>query len=172
MALHNLLSKADKAVVAYLISVGAGTEEDTVPAKRSQVKDSLPLTIVFSHTGSPPDGMCYSGNITVEMFIEVRTNGVVEENDSEDDPKDNSDARLAAIVDALQVGNGQDGSELAQLITDAARLSDFSITNVEIKAINQGFNPRTIIPATGQMGNAWVDTIHLELECCALERAN
>lgn len=167
MAFHNILSKADRALVAYLVNLGAGTTADVWPAKRSEDK-FLPCTICWSHSAKPCDGVPYSGVYEVEAFIEVRTPGVIEENQTADEPRQSSDDRVAAAFDCFFQNVDSSGEKLGEAITLAGRgsgqtdLSDFTVLNCRVVDVNQGFNSRI----KEQRGNAWIDVLHLELTCC------
>ena len=75
---HNILSKVDRAIVAYLIESGAGTADDIYPAKKSDDK-LLPCTVVFSQraVAEPP----YSGTYEVSTAIMVKTNASIDTDD-------------------------------------------------------------------------------------------
>jgi len=162
----NLNSKSDAALVAYLISEDAGHADDVLPAKRSNTKPESPVTIVYSHSCRRPDDEPNSGNRLVECYIEIRTNSIVEETQAEQDPKLDSDERVEATQAAFNIADDPYGHKLGAAITAAARgarVEDFTCESAVIVEENQGFNARTMIPSTGQMGNNWIDTIHLEL---------
>lgn len=157
----NICQSCDQALVAYILANNAGTEADTFPAKRSLTK-ALPCTICWSHTFEPmPDGP-YAGVFKVEAFIEVRTSGVVEETDTETEPATRAADRVAATFGLFNYGEGQSGEELGKAITQAAGgVADFGVISCRIVGGTQGHNPRN--PKT--QGQAWVDSIHLEVVC-------
>ena len=165
MNFHNICSKTDRALVAYLVNALA-TPGNIWPAKRSLDK-ALPCTVCYSHSATPLQDAPFAGIYTVEAFVEVRSSGVVEETQGTDDPRLNSDDLFAAVADAFWLGDDSASDKLAAAITDAARasgqedLAQFTVQSVRVSGQSQGFNPR----ATQQQGNAWVDSIHLELVC-------
>jgi hypothetical protein len=167
MGFHNICSKVDRALVAYIIRNGAGTDADTFPAKRSEGKPTPPLTICWSHTAEPMMEGPFAGLYKVEAFVEVRVSGVIEENESTDDPKKKAIDRTSATFDLFNAGDGQSGDALGQAITEAAHggdsdLLDFTALSARIIGFNQGFNPRN----PKLMGQIWVDAMHLEVFCC------
>lgn len=155
-----ILSELDDALAGYIIAGAAGTVNDVFSAKRSLDKDSLPLTICFCHTATPPADQPQSRNVLVEAFIEIRNSGVIEENDNPDDPKTKAVDRTTATSALFHIGAGGDdtaGQDLGDAISAFA--PTITIQHVKVVTETQGFNPRPIL----QQGNAWVDTIHLEL---------
>ena len=165
MPIGNICAKMDDALRAYLIDVGAGGEADIFPGKWSANK-TLPVTICWAHSARPMQEAPYSNTWEVEAFIEVRTSGVQEKNQSNTDPKDAANTRTAATMDAFFAGVTDDTSApLAAAITQAASVEDIAVLTViacKVVEMNQGFNPR----AVRDMGNAWIDTIHLQLLVC------
>ena len=169
MAFHTICSKCDRALVAYLIGLDVGTTDNIFPAKRSLDK-GINTVVCWSHTASPADSAFpYSGNYAVEAFVEVRTSGVVEETQSDVQPRQDADTLVGDVFDAFfTAADQQSGDSLATAITQAARsagdadLQNFTAYSVKVVGQSQGFNPRTVI----EQGNAWVDSIHLQITCC------
>ncbi len=158
----NILSLCDQALVAWIISKGAGTADDTWIAKRSEVK-SLPETICYCHTFEACREAPYAGNFEVEAFIEVRTDAVIKEFQLEDDPRREAIDRVKATFDCFLTPIGDfEGVGLGEQITREAGIQNFTIINCRIVGGNQGFNPKTV----RDRGNAWLDVIHLELTVC------
>lgn len=168
MAFHDILSKCDRALVAYLISKGAGTVADTFPGKRSLTKQ-LPCTICFSDSATPPEGLCYTGTFTVQAVIMVKSAAPIEDGQAEDDPSIAASARIKPIYDAFFFTETSAGDTLGEDITTAARatgdadLQNLTILNCEVKHITAGTNPRSPLIA---QGNAWIDALHIELLAC------
>lgn len=168
MGNHNILSKVDRALVAWIISRGAGTKDNVWPAKRSLDKTSMGVSC-WSHSFSTMHEGPYSGSLLVEAFVEVRTPGVVEATQGEDDPRLASDKLVSDVGDCFFLGDGNSGAPLGQAITDVARASGdadlaqaFTMISLKVAGGNQGFNPRRIL----EQGNMWVDPLHLEIVCC------
>lgn len=159
MADHNILSKCDQALVAFIISKEAGTDQTIFPAKRSLDKD-LPCVICKSYSAAPPAEMPYSGNREVEAQVIVRTPGIAEEDadNTADAPRIAADALVAAVWDCFNIGEGQSGGDLGEAITAAAQGVGVTITvfNAEVIEELAGFE------ATG---DAWTDILHLRLLC-------
>ena len=163
---HNLLSKTDRALVAYIVDQEAGTMEDVIPAKRSGDRPS-PATVCFSSMGR--EAAPYSGTYLVTASIIVRSPAASELNDGDNAARLASEARVAQTFDAFHRSIDSAGDKLADDITAAARalaiadkanhgdLADFTVIDVSIKSIDAGFEEGT---------NIWLDTLELELVCC------
>jgi hypothetical protein len=158
VAYFNVLSKCDQALAAWIISNGAGTVADVLPAKKS-VDKILPVTICKSHTARPLEESPYSGNRLVQAAIMVRSIGIYEEDaDNEADaPRLDSDARVSATFDCFNLGEGQSGSDLGAAITAACGVADFTVQSVRVVSESAGFEGK---------GDAWCDILELELLVC------
>lgn len=164
MPSHNILSKTDRALVAYLISVEAGTAADVYPAKRSEDK-ALPDTLCFSSRARLVRP--HSGIYTVTAMVQVRTDPSIDVDQTAAEKKETSEERVGNTFDAFWAGVVSSSSEaLAEAITAAARastaegdadLADFTVQACEVENMEAGFDPK---------GNAWTDTIELELVVC------
>ncbi len=162
MGSHNILSKSDQALVAYVNSLNCGLGPDSIwPGKRSLDKTINGVTC-WSHSFSTQREDPYSGNVLVEAFIEVRMSGVIEESEGEDTPRLTADDVVSNVFDGFFAGDGQSGAPLGKAITDAAGGIGFTVQSCKVVGGNQGFNPRTIL----RQGDAWIDVIHLEMLCC------
>jgi len=172
MAYHNLLSKNDRALVAYLVSKGVGTSADVFAAKRSQNK-SLPCTICWSEKGEEA-GM-YSGTYNLQVSIMVKTSSAEDAAAAAAAARLASEARVAATFDCFQLAadlagtNDSTGENIADQITAAGRalaisdptnnadMSDYCCLNVRLTGIEAGFE---------EEGDAWIDTFNLEILAC------
>src|SRR6266446_4589793 len=179
---HSILDKSDRALVAYLIALGAGAESDTFPAKRSANK-ALPCTICWSRSARPLPEAPHSGTQQVEAFIQVRSSGI------QDDPAAPAAAllarnRLAAVADAFSASELQSGEPLGEAITcaahawadidnfqqlldftglatlawdishpDDADLLDYSILSAKVIEVSEGFDTDNPM----QAASTWVD---------------
>ena len=164
---NNLLSKLDRALMAFVVAGGAGTFADVFPAKRSQAK-GLPDTICYSEKGDEVG----TGNATrnCKSSIMVRTSGA-EDGQAEQTARLASEQRVGKTFDLFKtVVAGQldtSGEDVATQITAAARalaisdptnhadLADFTALDVIDKGVAAGFDD----------DDAWVDTLHLEVIC-------
>jgi hypothetical protein len=169
---HNLLSKCDRAIAAYIISLGAGTAADVLPAKLSRTK-SLPCTIVWSENGT--ELVPYSGDYQVKTTVMVKCKAAVDVGREADSARVASEDRVAKTFDAFHTnistsGNpNNSGVNLADAITTAGRLLaaedsvnhgdmvDFTVLDVLIKGPEASFE---------EDGAAWVDSMNLELIVC------
>ena len=163
---HNLLSKTDRALMAYIVAQQAGTLDDVLPAKRSGDRPS-PGTICFSNKGT--EVAPYSGTYLVSASVIVRAPAAVELAAGDNDARLASEARVAQTFDAFHMDIDSAGDKLADDITAAARalaiadpknhgdLANFTMLDVSIKGVDAGFEEGT---------NNWLDTLDLELVCC------
>jgi hypothetical protein len=149
---HVILSKNDRALVAYLIAKGAGTAADTWPAKSSSDKD-LPHTVCWSERAveNPPGSCTY--DVTTSILVKCNL---------ADTSARQSDARVAAIGDAMHIGMNSSGADLAADITAAARaaavadpennsdLEDFTMQDILDKGADAAFD---------ELG-VWTDTLN------------
>jgi hypothetical protein len=99
VAYHNIASKVDKALVAYLISQGAGTTDDVFAAKRAGTQPCPPFTVVF--TESWAEAQEYSGALLVKCSVEVHTNAAPDKDEDTETMVLDSDERVQATGDAL-----------------------------------------------------------------------
>lgn len=163
MSWHNVLSKTDRAMAAYLISEQAGTAADILPAKLSILK-ALPHTVCYS--SSAVEAAPYSGTYRVNLAVSVKSLAVEELGD---DPADqakrvSSDAQVAFVFDLLKAGIDSSGATLAGNITTAARalagseptkhadLADFTMQDILDKGIE----------ASVDEDGVWIETMNLE----------
>jgi hypothetical protein len=152
----------DRALVAYLISVEAGTEDDTYPAKRAADK-SLPNTVCHSKSWrflSPNSGV-----YVVQAQVLVHTDPNVDVDETAEDKKDASEERLAAVFDAFFAGVDSSSETLADAITQAGRDSDPDLVDFTIQScVAEGGDA-----GNDEKRNAWMDAIDLEIICCPAE---
>jgi hypothetical protein len=160
MAYHNILSKNDRALVAYLVSKGAGTDADVYPAKRSQDKE-LPNTVCYSEEDISDGG----GNSRIKAAVLVKTSAITEVGAEDLASRLASDARVSATGDALMEGVEESSHTLAAAITTAARtrallgeeaysdLGDYTCLKCNVVGHEAAFDE------TG----AWVDTFNLDM---------
>ncbi len=163
MASHNICSKTDRALAAYLISVGAGTSADIYPAKLSENK-ALPDTICFSSRARLMTAN--SGVYVVMAIVQVRTDPSVDVDQTAVEKKTASEDRVGPTFDAFWIDVDSSNDKLAAAITDAARasvapadgdLQEFTVQDCSVTDQTAGFDAR---------GNGWMDTIELELVVC------
>lgn len=124
MAYHNLGSKLERAVAAYLVNQGCGSIHDVLTSSSREPKQDMLYTIVRATLGKPEVPM--SGIYRVQISISVRATAV-EEPDTDtglDLSRIAFDDRLSKTFDALMVADeyGQSIYATATSITDAGRL--------------------------------------------------
>jgi hypothetical protein len=161
---HNLLSKNDRALAAYLISKGVADSTIVVAAKRSLDK-TAPLVACFSE--SAVEQAIYSGTYKIVASVNVKTIGVQDAGEGSDAARLASDQLVAKTFDCLHLDIDSSGENLANDITLAARalsasapagnadLADYTCLDISLKGIEAGVE-----------GDAWVDTLKLEMVCC------
>ncbi len=164
MSYHNILSKSDRALAAYLKASVPASAALIFPAKQSTDKP-LPICIVFSdraaHLGA--------GNYEVKTAVMVKTPVSVDVDEATGEPKATSEALVASLFDACfasgvsATGDQGDDTPLADAITAAARastdpadadLADFTCQNITVESVEAGHD---------RNGPAWLDTLNLEL---------
>jgi hypothetical protein len=154
---HNILSQCDRALVAYLISTGAGTEDDTYPAKRSADK-ALPNTVCHSQKWRflTPN----SGVYVVQAQVLVHTDPSVDVDETAEDKKEASENRVISTFDSFFIGVDSSSEALAEAINAAAAgagMDDFTIQSCVAEGGDSGNDEKR---------NAWLDAIDLEIICC------
>lgn len=150
----------DRAVAAFIISEGAGTEDDVFPGKRAPDVPNPPYTVVFSESARSTHPPVYR----VKARIDVYTNAAPDKGEDEETMRLDSDERVSTTFDAfhLEADNGQGGHALADAITAAARgslyadLQDFTVQDVILGEMEQG--------SAGKEGQ-WIDSLNLEIVC-------
>jgi len=170
MSYHNLLSKNDRAIVAYLLAKKVGTPADVLTAKRSANRPK-PCTVVWSERAAPIEK---TGSYTASVSIMVRTSAPMDPV-SEDaaQPQLDSDARVAATFDAMFTMDDPaaeyDSKGVAAQVTAAARalaasdpvhnadLADYTCLDVRDAGPEASFEENT---------DVWVDTLNLQVDCC------
>lgn len=163
---HNLLSKNDRALMAYVIAGGAGSTNDVFPAKTSREKEIFPVTYCFSENGTGED-FPYSGTYTIKARIEVRTMAAIDANQDSDDPRQTSEERVAKTFDLFHTDVDSAADKLAEDISSAARalavsnpqkhadLADYTCMGVKLVSIEQEVD-----------GDCWIDILNLEMISC------
>ena len=155
MGKYNILQKTDEALVAFIISEGAGTINDVFPAKLTKHL-TLPVTYAESKSAKPTTNP-NRGVYEVEACVYVRTQGSMEDGENEADiPAAQSADRVGATWDAFHPVSDQAGDILANAINQAASASitDFSVQSCEPMEMRAGFEAK---------GDAWVDILDLRL---------
>lgn len=157
MGVHKICSTTDRALVAYLISLGIGDDQTIYPAKRALDKENPPYVVCMS-SGRPT--VQYSGNWTMEVEIAVHTNACPDKSENEETMQEESEDLASDVFDAfLSYGESeQAGDKLADEITQAARGVGlaFTVLDVSVSDVNQ--------TRTDKYGE-WVDILTIELTC-------
>lgn len=163
---HNLASKLDRAIAAYLVAQGVGTADNIHPGK-SALDKPIPCIVVATSTLDCPEGDWFSGNRVATVAI-----GVKHKPEQADDDATNETTRAAAdellanLVDAL-MQQGQSSDRLYEAINEAAwaladddaenhaDLLNFSIFGLQHLGESQGFDEEGL----------WNDIIRLRVHC-------
>jgi hypothetical protein len=129
-------SKLNRAICAYLISVGAGSKDDTTPAN-SPGPSSYPRTTVRATMSIPEVHM--TGLRRVRVHISVKGSAALKpEEPNPDLARAQFDERLGAVYDALMQTAATDGQTLswtAQAITAAGQAMATAVDNSDAAAL-------------------------------------
>lgn len=157
---HNLASKLDRAIVAYLIAEDVGDADTILPAKRSLDKP-LPNITVAASALDVVDGDYFSGNRMATVNIAVRASHEAQQDNS---TRLTSDALYGAVVDAM-MKHGQSTDLLCDAINaaaaaaatgDDADLADFSCFGLLVLGERHGYDE----------DHVWNDFLRLQIHCC------
>ena len=155
MSNHRILSKTDAVLVAYLIGQNAGTAADVFAARRSSDK-VLPCTIVESKAWQSPEGQEFAGNAVVDVDITVKCDSAVDVDSDAATVEAAAESRAGATFDAIEAGTSVNSTELASALNSVAVAEGIAWT--AFGAVVTG-GSRT------QDGDAWLDTITLQIHC-------
>lgn len=153
------LSVVDRVLVNFVIAGGAGTANDVFPAKASMQKEP-PVTVCYCHSGSPDPEFPYSGDLMVEAYVEVRVSGIIQPDQASDEPRIEAEDRVDRTFALFRNTDDNSGEGLGTAISGARGSESITIQTARIKEVTQGFNP---VHPNRNLGNIWVDCIHLEM---------
>jgi hypothetical protein len=165
---HNLGSKLDRAIVAFLVA--GGITGNVYPAKRSAAKE-LPNVVVGARDMDMAPGDSLSGNRAAVVTIAVRYKPEIKpeinaEDDESQEQRVDSDELFAQVLD-LVMTYGQSTDLLCDAInaaaqaqavadpTNSADLADFSVFGIELLGETRGFDDDGI----------WNEMIRLRCHC-------
>lgn len=156
MSYHNIRSKLDRALVAWIIEQEAGTSANTFPAKNSA---SVTLPAIICHTITATEEPPFSGNFTCQVEVTVRSRAPLESGEAASTTDDASDALVAAVFDCFHIDLEQSGATLAAEITTVAQglggdMLDLTLLNVRCVTEEGAFSEDSA---------AWEDTMTLEV---------
>ena len=175
-----LRSKLDRAICAYLISVGAGSSDDTTP-NATQATYAYPTTTVHATTGQPDPP--FTGNYRITVHISIK--GSASQAVGDPNPQEAwaaFNARVATVQDALMSGNGCDSlADTAAAINAAGRalatvVDPTNPASVQFSANNADMVDFTLIQwidrgfGDGQAdakGCTWEEILVFEAYCCS-----
>jgi hypothetical protein len=175
-----LRSKLNRAVCAYLISQGVGSTEDTVPAY-SQGTYAFPNTTVRATLGTPDPP--FSGNYRITLHVSIKGSAVQSAQDPNGDLAHiEFDERVAAVQDALMMGNGCDSlADTAAAINAAGRALAVAQDPSDPASVQQAANNADMVDFTliqwidrgfgDGMADAkdctWEEILIFEAYCCS-----
>jgi hypothetical protein len=170
---HLISSKLDRALAAYLISIGAGTAEDTYPAKRAFDKIA-PCTICWTERAKLN---LNTGIYACDVSIICKYSTATAPDGDPEQTRQNSDVRTGTVFDAfftiLDAAPTDDESlvwdskKIAKQITAAARalaaahpdqfgdLADFTVLDVRHGEQEGAFEEDT---------DTWTDSFSLQID--------
>lgn len=173
---HNLRSKLNRALVAYLVSQSAGDAASVVPFASRLPKEFNAdgvVTIVRARMGRPDTK--FTGNYSITAHLIIR--GSAAQDPSAAEPGDEAarkafDERIAKTYDAMmQSSDGQTLRWTAYEISDQGRalatsspadnadMADFTVLRVE----DGGFGD----PDPNEQDHIWEEVLVFEITCCA-----
>jgi len=172
VAYHNLRSKLDRAVVAYLISVGAGSDKDTFPANSIESTE-YPLTVAQTLGGIPDPVLV--GNYKMRIAVSVKGSVSKFIDDTNDQAARMAhDERVSDVFDALmQSDDDRTLRATARLINAAGRA--LAMYPVDIAAHNADMADFTIIQwldggfgdgKSDEAGCDWIETLYFDVIAC------
>lgn len=146
---NKLRSKVNRAVAAYLVSVGAGSFEDTVAAN-TRTPTGYPNTTVHATLSHAEVNM--TGLRRVKLQISIKGSATTDPNDpNPDDTRVQFDNRIGLVYDAMmQTADGQTLHETARLITLAGRALAVSMQPGDPKADQLAQNNADMVDFTCQ----------------------
>jgi len=167
---HNLRSKLNRAIAAYLIGAGAGTVDDTFPATSVKPKGYLNTTIK-SQIGRPE--VPNTGIYRITVHVIIRGSAVMENAEPNlESARLGFEDRLSTVCDALMQSDGRGLKVTATAITAAGRalatgddaannadMGDFTVTAWYDAGFGAG--------EADAEGTAWEEVLIFEAVCCA-----
>lgn len=123
-AFNRVRSKLNRAIAAYLVSRGAGSVDDTVPANTTTPLN-YPQTVVRATLSKPE--VAFTGIRRVTVHVVIKGQAVKNPPDSAapaDTARQAFDDRVAAIYDALMQSSGHSLKATAQAVTASGRALD------------------------------------------------
>jgi mRNA-degrading endonuclease toxin of MazEF toxin-antitoxin module len=164
MPSHNLASKLDRALAAYLVSESVADADQIYTAKRGAQK-ALPNVIVSTTQLDIPEGDFYSGNRIATVVAAVRYDPAADETEA---TRLEADALFGRLVDAFEKQNGGDSALLCDAINaaawakaasepdDHADLAEFSCIGLVPLGEGHGYDETGV----------WHDHVRLRVWCC------
>ena len=166
---HDLLSKTDRALAAYVIATATGVSgiaAMTYAGKRSLTK-SRPNITAFAESWTPdPNNL---GSYIIKASINVITSAVLTQGESEPDRRKASVSLVSSIFDVFYNSiDNLDTTPIADAITAAARalavsdaannsdLADFKCDEFQVTGGGLDFDAENAF---------WRDTLEIELHC-------
>ena len=165
MSFHNLLSKNDRAIAAYLIANGVGTAADVFPGKTASAK-VIPCTVIYSDRGN--EVAPFSATYELETAVMVKTRAGVDEGAGPQDSRLASELRVAETFDLFHIAVDSSAELLAANITSAARALAIAdpANNADLADYTAiGMRSKTIEAGQEEDGDAWIDTLHITVVC-------
>lgn len=166
---HKILSKLERAVVAYIIAQEAGTAADTVPGKQSNTK-TRPITIVWGkHWEVDPP---HSTEFACDLTITLKTDGLLKEDQLTNDQVAASNERLGKVFGSFTEPDPNNGSDIPDAITAAARAKAAADALLDPVGPDVDLADFTFLNIVSQSGDAdatekgtWVDSMDLKVRC-------
>ncbi len=166
---HKILSKLERAVVAYIIAQGAGTAADTLPGKNSNVK-TLPVTTVWArHYDRMPE---HGTEFICDLRINCKFSAPLDVGQLSDDNRAAADLRAGNVFGCFTEPDPNNSDDIPNAITDAARAKAAADDLLDPKGPDVDLADFTCLNIVGESGDsdhnendAWEDTQDLKIRC-------
>ncbi len=162
---HRILSKTERALVAYLIAQGAGTAATILAGKNSASK-TLPISVVWGkHWELDPP---HSREFNVDITIAVKCQLALDAGQTGNVNTLASDALLGPIFGSFTEPDPNNVEAIPVAITNAARIA--AINDPDNNGDLADFTCLAIMAQSGdsdavEKEGVWIDTMDLKLRC-------
>ncbi len=167
---HKILSKLERAIVAYIIAQSAGSDSDTLPGKRSGVK-TLPVTIAWAkHYDREP---AHGTEFMCDLTISCKYSAPLDVGQLGDDNRAGADLRAGKVFGCFTEPDPNSGNDIPDAITAAARAKATADDALEPKGPDVDLADFTCLNIAGESGdsdaneagNVWIDSMELKIRC-------
>ncbi len=167
---HKILSKLERAIIAYIIAQSAGTASDTLPGKRSAVK-TLPVTIAWGkHYERQPE---HGTEFMCDLTLSCKYSAPLDAGQLDDDNRAAADLRAGKVFGSFTEPDGNNGSDIPDAITAAARAKAAADALLSTPGPDVDLADFTCLNIAGEAGDSeaseandvWIDSMELKIRC-------